>query len=221
MTAPALSVRLTSVEVPGPAGALEALLQEHAGVGHPIAALVLHPHPLHGGTFHNKVVHRAASTLVQFGAAVLRINFRGVGHSAGSFDRGRGELEDARAAWRWLAARHPESRLWLAGFSFGSWVAARLAASEPNCERVILVAPPVGTQDFSVMKHSAVPKLVLQGTADSVCPPALLDEQYAGWAEPRQLQRVEGASHFFDRKLAEFGHALREGLAGVVTEANR
>lgn len=221
MTRTPPSVRLTTVEVPGPAGPLEALLQEHAGVGHPIAALVLHPHPLYGGTFHNKVVHRVASTLVGFGAAVLRINFRGVGKSAGQYDKGRGELEDARAAWRWLAARHPESRLWLAGFSFGSWVSARLAASEANCERVVLVAPPVGTQDFSVMKHSAVPKLVIQGTADDVCPLSRLEEQYPGWSEPKQLAQVEGASHFFDRKLAEFGHALHEGLAGAAEEANR
>lgn len=221
MTAPAPTVRLTSLEVPGPEGPLEALLQEHAGVDHPVAALVLHPHPLYGGTFHNKVVHRAATTLVELGAAVLRINFRGVGKSAGHHDRGRGELEDARAAWRWLAARHPESRLWLVGFSFGSWVAARLAAAEPNCERVVLIAPPVGSQDFSVMKHSAVPKLVIQGTADDICPMARLDEQFPGWAELKRLVVVPGASHFFDRKLAEFGHALREGLAGAAAEAGR
>lgn len=221
MTAPPPSVRLTSLEVPGPAGPLEALLQEHAGVDHPIAALVLHPHPLYGGTFHNKVVHRTASVLVGLGAAVLRINFRGVGASAGHFDQGRGELEDARAAWGWLAARHPESRLWLAGFSFGSWVAARLAAAEPNCERVVLVAPPAGTHDFSVMKHSAVPKLVIQGTADDVCPQARLDEQYPGWAELKRLVLVPGASHFFDRKLTEFGHALEEGLSGAAAEAGR
>lgn len=221
MTAAPPNVRLTSLEVPGPEGPLEALLQEHAGVDHPIAALVLHPHPLYGGTFHNKVVHRTASALVGLGAAVLRINFRGVGKSAGRHDRGRGELEDARAAWRWLANRHPESRLWLAGFSFGSGVAARLAASEPNCERVVLIAPPVASQDFSVMKHSAVPKLVIQGAADDVCPRAQLDEQFPAWAELKRLIVVPGASHFFDRKLAEFGHALHEGLAEAAAEANR
>lgn len=221
MTSPPSTVRMRTLEVPGPEGALEALLQEHAGLGHPVAALVLHPHPLYGGTFHNKVVHRAAATLVELGAAVLRINFRGVGNSAGRYDRGRGELEDARAAWRWLAARHPESRLWLAGFSFGSWVAARLAAAEPSCERVVLIAPPVGTQDFSVMKHSAVPKLVVQGTADEVCPQARLDEQYPGWAEIKRLVVVPDASHFFDRKLSELGHALREGLADAAAEAAR
>src|SRR5262245_3827940 len=162
--------RLESLTLPGPAGALEAVLQHREGEIPEVAALVCHPHPLHGGTLHNKVVHRVAATLHEMGAAVLRFNFRGAGKSEGVHDEGRGELEDARAALRWLEQRYPGARRWLAGFSFGSWIAARLAAHEP-AERLILVSPPLHRSDFDSMRRSEVPKLVLQGTADDICPP--------------------------------------------------
>lgn len=206
------SSRLREVTLDGPAGALEGLLQERDAHDHTLAAVVCHPHPLHGGTFHNKVVHRMASVLHELGAAVLRFNFRGVGGSAGVHDEGVGELEDARAALRWMEARHPAARLWLAGFSFGSWVAARLAASEPRVERVILVAPPVATSDFSAMRTSAIPKLVIQGTQDDLAPLAALEAGFPTWADPKTLVRVEGATHFFDRRLADLGDALRGAL---------
>src|SRR5262245_51140204 len=119
-------VRLQSLVIPGPAGAIEALHQADPEHAHPIAVLLCHPHPLGGGTMHNKVVHRAASTFVEMGAAVLRFNFRGVGTSEGTHDNGRGELDDARAAWQWMTQRHPDARRWVAGFSFGSWVGAHL-----------------------------------------------------------------------------------------------
>jgi len=196
----------------GPAGAIEGLLQEREAWDHALTAVVCHPHPLHGGTLHNKVVHRVATVLHGLGAAVLRFNFRGVGGSTGGFDHGAGELEDARAAFRWMAARHPDARPWVAGFSFGSWVAARLAASEPKVERLILVAPPVATSDFSVLESATMPKLVIQGTKDDLCPLATLEGVFTRWAEPRTLVRVEGASHFFDRRLEGLAEALRHGL---------
>jgi len=118
--------RLIPLMLEGPAGPIEALLQERGETPHDVIAVVLHPHPLYGGTLHNKVAHRVASTLFSMGAAVLRFNFRGVGKSAGTHDRGIGELADAHVALRWLAARHPGARQWVAGFSFGSWVASRL-----------------------------------------------------------------------------------------------
>lgn len=205
--------RLREVTLAGPAGVLEGLLQERDPHDHALAAVVCHPHPLHGGTLHNKVVHRIASVLHELGAAVLRFNFRGVGRSQGTHEEGVGELEDARAALRWMEARHPGTRLWVAGFSFGAWVAARLAASEPGVERVILVAPSVGTSDFSAMRVCATPKLVIQGTNDDLCPPALLEAEFPTWADPKTLIKVEGATHFFDRRLAQLGDALRGALA--------
>lgn len=210
------TTRLAAVTIPGPVGRLEGLIQEREGAHPAFVALVCHPHPRYGGTMNNKVVHRTASTLHDLGAAVLRFNFRGVGRSEGSYDRGEGELEDARAALAFLRARHPGARRWVAGFSFGAWVAARLAASEPGVERMILVAPPVGTESFEALRGSPVPKHVIQGTADSVCTMALLEREFPAWSEPRELIRVPGATHFFDRQLGALAEALSQALSGLV-----
>jgi uncharacterized protein len=206
-----VATRLETLSIPGPAGALEAVLQHREGRIPEAAALVCHPHPLYGGTLHNKVVHRVASTLHELGAAVLRFNFRGAGKSEGAHDDGRGELEDARAALRWLEERYPGAQRWLAGFSFGSWIAARLGAIEP-IERLILVSPPIRRSDFDAMRQSGVPKLVLQGTNDDVCPPEDLQREFPHWSEPKRLILVEGASHFYDRQLGALGEAIRRGL---------
>jgi len=200
----------------GPAGPLEGLLQERDAHDHDLTAVVCHPHPLYGGTMHNKVAHRTASVLHALGAAVLRFNFRGVGRSAGAHDRGHGELEDARAALDFLRARYPGARRWAAGFSFGAWVAARLAAAEPDIGRLVLVAPPVGTANFDVLARLEIPKLVIQGTADVTCPPGRLRVQFPGWADPKTLVEVAGATHFFDRHLGDLAAALSGALSGAV-----
>ena len=176
------AVRLVPLTIAGPAGPLEALLQERDEHDPELTAVVCHPHPLYGGTLHNKVAHRVASTLHGLGAAVLRFNFRGVGRSAGTFDRGEGEREDARAALDWLRERYPSARRWAAGFSFGSWVASRLAASSPDVERLILIAPPVHTQTFEEMRTLATPKLVVQGTGDEICRPENLERVWPAWS---------------------------------------
>ena len=207
--------RLVSLTLDGPAGGLEALLQEHEARDHALAAVVCHPHPLYGGTLHNKVVHRAAAVLHTLGAAVLRFNFRGAGNSAGRHDRGEGEVEDARAALAFISQRYPGARRWLAGFSFGAWIASRLAAAEPQVERLILIAPPVTTSSFEVLESLATPKLVLQGAADEVVPPVAVREQFQRWAEPKKLVEIPGANHFFDRQLGALADAMHEALAGV------
>ena len=209
------TTRLAPVAFPGPAGRLEGLIQEREGALPPLIALVCHPHPSFGGTLHNKVVHRVAATLHDLGAAVLRFNFRGVGRSEGAFDQGEGELEDARAALAFMSERHPTARRWVAGFSFGAWVAARLAASQPGVERMILVAPPVGTSSFEALRGSPVPKHVIQGTADAICPMALLEPEFSTWAEPRELIKVPGATHFFDKQLGALAEALSQALSGL------
>jgi hypothetical protein len=164
---------------------------------------------------HNKVVHRVASTLLNLGATVLRFNFRGVGKSIGRFAYGEGEVEDARAALGYMRGRYPGAREWVAGFSFGAWVAARLVDSEPAIERLILVAPPVGTSDFHVLRTLQVAKLVIQGTADQVCPVEHVEREYSLWAEPKTLVKIEGASHFFDRQLGSLSEALDQAMAGA------
>jgi uncharacterized protein len=212
MTCPGAS-RLIALELPGPAGPIEALLQEcEDGTSPRAVALVCHPHPLYGGTLHNKVVHRVAAVLHGRGTTTLRFNFRGVGRSAGRFDQGEGELDDARAALGWLRARVPAVPVVAAGFSFGSWVAARLAAAEPAVGTLVLVGPPVASADFSVLRGLPVPKLVIQGSHDEVCPPADLEAVLPTWSPPCLLRMVEGAGHFFDRRLGELAGALEDGL---------
>jgi hypothetical protein len=206
--------RLVSVSVPGPAGDLEGLLHERDAGPHAAAAVVCHPHPLYGGTLHNKVVHRVAGTLHELGAAVLRFNFRGVGRSAGTFDRGPGEVEDARAALAFMRERHPHARRWLAGFSFGSWAMAALAGSERDVDQLILIAPPVGSMSFEGMRETRVPKLVVQGTADEFCPIEDLDREFPTWAPPKVRVAIEGAGHFFDRRLEDLAEAVSRLVTG-------
>ena len=206
--------RLLPLEIPGAAGNIEGLLQEYEGAEHSLIAVVCHPHPLYGGTLHNKVAHRVASTLHTRGAAVLRFNFRGVGKSEGTHDRGRGELDDGLVVLETLRRRYPAARVWVAGFSFGSWVASRMAAAESAVERLIMIAPPVHTQTFEEMRDSPVPKLVVQGTGDEICKPENLARVFPTWADPKRLVEVPGGSHFFDRQLADLGSAIEQGLAG-------
>lgn len=210
--APGSVSRLVPVTLDGAAGPIEALLQERDAHDHTLTAVICHPHPLYGGTMHNKVVHRVASALHSLGAAVLRFNFRGVGGTAGTHDRGVGELADARVALAYLRERYPQARRWAAGFSFGSWIATRLAAAEPDVERLVLIAPPVHTQTFEELKSLPIPKLVVQGTADEICRPEVLAGVFPTWAEPKRLLEVPGASHFFDKQLAELGQAVLEGV---------
>jgi len=215
------AARLAHVMLEGPAGALEAVIQERHPGDHAITAVVCHPHPLYGGTLHNKVVHRVASTFHALGAAVLRFNFRGVGKSAGRHDYGVGELDDARTAWEFMHTRWPNARRWLAGFSFGSWIAARLAAERDDVGQLLLVAPPVESSPFDVLHKSPVPKGVIQGTADDVCSLPRLMSEFPHWAEPKRLVMVEGAGHFFDRRLDALGDAVRELLNPEAEAAGR
>jgi len=209
MPSPPGAARLVQLTLDGPAGPLEAVLQERASGEHTIAAVVCHPHPLYGGTLHNKVVHRVAATMLGLGAAVLRFNFRGAGKSAGRHDQGVGELEDARAAWTFMRERWPAARRWLAGFSFGSWIAARLAVELDDVEQLLLAAPPVQRSPFDLLRRSPVPKRVVQGAADDVCPLPMLQVEFSYWAEPKRLVVVDGAGHFFDRRLEQLGDAVR------------
>ena len=211
-----MNTRLETPKLRGPAGTLEAVLHGREGVEPEATAVVCHPHPSYGGTLHNKVTHRVASTLHDLGVVVLRFNFSGAGGSEGRYDHGVGELEDARAALDWMAARHPRSRRWLAGFSFGSWIAARLAAERSEVEQLLLVAPPVRRMSFEALLDARVPKLVVQGTDDEVCPLAELQEQFPAWAEPKRLVVVPGATHFFDRRLSELGRTIAAALGPLL-----
>lgn len=199
----------------GPAGAIEALIDEPAT---PRAAVVFaHPLPTHGGTMHTKAVYQGAKGLTRIGCAVLRFNFRGVGQSAGSFDEGRGERDDFMAALDFMAARHPSLPLWAAGFSFGSWIALETGAADPRVSVLIGIAPPVSKYEFPRTKLSAKPKFFVQGDLDELCPLKDLWTFYAPLQEPKDIAVIDGANHLFEGKTAEVGEAL-EDLLGDYSE---
>ena len=210
----------TLTDLTGPAGFLEAILDEPAAehAASPHAAVVFaHPHPQFGGTMHTKAVFQGAKGLTRIGCAVLRFNFRGVGRSAGTFDEGQGEKEDFRAALDYMARRYPNSRLWAAGFSFGSWVALEVGAEDDRVQALIGIAPPVATSvsgmDYSFPNTlaSTKPKFFVQGEADEVCPIQGMWTFYGQLEEPKELVIIDGADHLFEGKTQEVGEAL-EGL---------
>jgi alpha/beta superfamily hydrolase len=201
-----------TVEIPGPAGALEGLLDEPAS---PRAGVVFaHPLPSQGGTMHTKAVFQGAKGLTRIGCAVLRFNFRGVGLSPGAFDGGPGELEDFQAALDWMAARYPELPLWAAGFSFGAWAALETGAADPRVSVLIGIAPPVNRPSYSFARtlETTKPKFFIQGSLDELCPLKELWAFYAKLKEPRELVVIDGASHLFEGRTEEVGEALADLL---------
>jgi uncharacterized protein len=190
--------RIESQFISGPAGKLEALVEEPEH-GAPVeAALVCHPHPLYGGTMHNKVVYRLARGLRRSGSVVLRFNFRGVGASEGSHAHGTGEVEDARAALAWMRERYPELPVSLAGFSFGSRVVLRLGCEMEAPRRVIALGFPTRQPEgVGFLSRCSRPKFFIQSTHDEHGPREQLEGLFAGFAEPKRLIWVEATDHFF------------------------
>ena len=213
----------TITDLAGPAGRLEAILDEPRPAGrvpHPRAAVVFaHPHPQYGGTMHTKAVYQGAKGLSRIGCAVLRFNFRGVGGSTGTFDRGEGELADFRAALDYMAARYPDVPLWAAGFSFGAWVALETGAQDERVSVLIGIAPPVATSvsgmayEFRETLASTKPKFFVQGEADDVCPLEAMWAFYGALQEPKELVVIDAADHLFNGKAQEVGEALEDLLA--------
>jgi hypothetical protein len=214
-------------EISGPAGRLEALLEEPAparGVNRdglvesgrtdgPRAAVVFaHPHPQHGGTMHTKVVYQSAKALSRIGCAVLRFNFRGTGSSEGSFDEGRGEQDDFRAGLDFMHDRYPAAPLWAGGMSFGSWVALAVGAADARVTALIGVALPLSRYDFSSVGDSTKPKFFIQAERDEICPLKEMREFYARAAEPKELVVIDGADHVFDGKVGEVADAIEDLL---------
>jgi alpha/beta superfamily hydrolase len=198
-------------EIPGPGGVLEALLEEPKGT--PRAAVVFaHPLPTEGGTMHTKMVYQGAKGLARSGCAVLRFNFRGVGRSPGTFDKGRGEQDDFRAAVDFLAARYPGTEIWGAGASFGSYVALTAGAADDRVCALVAIAPPVDRYDFATVKRSTKPKFIVHGEQDELIPLKLVREFYAQLQEPKELVVIDRANHLFEGQATEVGDALEELL---------
>jgi uncharacterized protein len=189
--------KIESLFLQGPAGRLEALLEEPEDGAPREAALVCHPHPQHGGTMHTKAVYRIARGLRSAGAVVLRFNYRGVNLSEGEYAHGEGELDDARAALDYLRGRYPGLPFTLAGFSFGSRIALRLGCGGIGASRVIAVGFPTTYKERSFLEGCAVPKVFVQSTRDQYGPISELELLVASLAEPKKLVLVEANDHFF------------------------
>lgn len=198
-------------EFAGPAGSLEALFDRPAG--DPRAAVVFaHPLPTEGGTMHTKVVFQGAKALARIGCVVMRFNFRGVGRSAGSWDGGRGELDDYRAALDFMAAQYPRLEMWAAGFSFGSYIATTVGADDDRVCSLVAVAPPVDKYEFASVKMSTKPKFIIHGERDELIALTLVREFYARLPEPKELAVIDRANHLFEGQASEVGDALEDLL---------
>ena len=148
----------------------------------------------------------------RIGAPVLRFNFRGVGTSEGAFEDGPGEMADYRAALDFMAARYPGAELWAAGFSFGAWVAMTVGAMDDRVTTLIGVAPPVDRYDFSAVLESLKPKFFIQGDRDDLCPYPSMRAFYANVPGPKEMVTIDGADHLFDGKTSEVAEAVEELL---------
>ncbi|GAB2499950.1 alpha/beta hydrolase [Arenimonas alkanexedens] len=209
---PAFPSESGPLHLTGPAGRLELMVdlpepgQERTGV-----AVLCHPNPPEGGTLHNKVVTMTARALSELGVAAVRFNFRGVGQSEGSFDDGRGEILDLLAVTDWVRKVRPNDALWLAGFSFGSWVALQGARQLP-VKQMISIAPPVGLRAFDGVMAPTCPWLVVMPEADDVVEP----QKVYDWIDSLQvnptLVRMPDTGHFFHRRLMDLRGAIKNGV---------
>ena len=210
---------IRSLSLDGPAGRLEALL--NLGIENAThAALVCHPHPLYGGTLHNKVVFHAMKALHSFGFPVLRFNFRGTGLSEGEHDHGQGEVEDVRTALDWLDAQF-HLPLIFAGFSFGAAVGLRAACPDSRVKAAIGLGLPVTpiddrTYNYDFLKDCAKPKLFVSGTRDQFGPRKQLEALVAELAPPRELAMIEAADHFFEGRLREMRVEMERWLKATL-----
>jgi alpha/beta superfamily hydrolase len=202
-----------SLFLAGPEGRLEALLWTTPVADPSLVAVVCHPHPLYGGTMHNKVVFQAAKALHQFGIPVLRFNFRGVGMSEGVHDKARGEQDDLRAALAYLAAEFPGRPILAAGFSFGSWVCLRVGCDDPRVAKLVGLGLPVDHSDFGFLRTCTKPKLIVQGGNDKFSSRKNVESAFALMSEPKRLVLVEDADHFFVGQLEKIGAAISDWLA--------
>lgn len=213
------------LEIPGPAGTLEALVDEPAlergvnsdglveagrGAGIRAAVVFAHPHPQFGGTMHTRTVYQAGKALARIGCVVVRFNFRGVGRSAGTWDDGVGEKEDFRAALDFAGHRYPDVPVWTAGMSFGSWIAMTVGADDPRVSTLIGIATTVSRYDFSPVRDSVKAKFFVHGERDEICSLKDVREFYARARDPKELVVIDGADHLFDGKVSDVADAMEE-----------
>jgi hypothetical protein len=199
-----------AVQIAGPAGAIEARVEDplEPGATRSVVGVVCHPHPLYGGTMQNKVVHTAARAMQEAGAATVRFNFRGVGGSAGRHDQGVGELADALAVIDWTRRHFDCEALWLGGFSFGAAVALQAAARGARPVKLVTIAPPVSRIITEHLARPHCPWLIVQGDEDELVDVAAVRSWARDFVPEPELTVIAGAEHFFHGKLGELRMAL-------------
>lgn len=200
----------------GSAGRIEGRYRKTSHPNAPIA-LVLHPHSQYGGTMNNKVVYALYRTFTEQRFNTLRFNFRGVGRSEGGYDQGEGELNDAATALDWLQANNPgASQCFVAGFSFGAWIAMQLLMRRPELDGFVAVAPPADRYDFGFLAPCPVPGLILQGALDDIVPHTYVSKLVERLQQQRGIhidyRLVPNANHFFAGRLQELCHSLKDYL---------
>jgi alpha/beta superfamily hydrolase len=205
--------------IPASHGKLEAILKEPASAIKGVA-LVCHPHPLGGGTMHNKVVYRAAAGLLEAGLITLRFNFRGVGGSTGEHDDGNGEKQDVKDALQYLTENYPNQPVTLAGFSFGSRVGTEVALDDERVKRLVSIGTPVDKYDFSFLKNCRKPILFVHGDKDEFGSIEILNSLVAQVAENTDAKLVvfENCGHFFDKHLEQLKNTARDWTLEKIEE---
>ncbi len=208
--------RHQNINIQGPVGILQALYQP--GEAEKPAIVVCHPHPLYGGTMRNKVVYWMGRSFEDAGCSVLRFNFRGVEQSEGEWDEGQGEADDAEAALDWLHEQHPDSALWLAGFSFGCYAGLQAARNDARVSHMFAVAPAVNLWSFAFMQGETRPVTVVSGTADEIVPFEQVKASVRGKANI-SFHAIEGAGHFFPAHMEQMTAALLADVPFLVHES--
>jgi alpha/beta superfamily hydrolase len=200
----------------GPAGRLEGRYQPAKTPQAPVA-LILHPHPLYGGSMNNKVTYHLFQAFARRGFSTMRFNFRGVGRSEGKFDGGPGEMSDAASALDWLQTYNPNApEFWIAGFSFGAWISMQLLMRRPEIAGFISVAPPASMYDFTFLAPCPSSGLIVHGSEDQVVPEAAAAKLADRLSHQRGIkvdyELIDGANHFFESRIDELMEAVEAYL---------
>lgn len=211
---------MPEVIINGPEGRIEARYRQGREPGSPIA-LILHPHPQHGGTMNNKVVYSLFQIFARRGFTTLRFNFRGVGRSQGTFARGEGELSDAASALDWMQTYNPDApQCWIGGFSFGAWIGMQLLMRRPEIAGFISIAPPANMYDFSFLAPCPASGLVVNGTADEIVPKDSVEKLVAKLSAQRDItitqNVIPGADHFFSKHMKQLEESVERYLDKVL-----
>ena len=207
----------------GPDGRLEGRYHQSKRPNAPLA-LLLHPHPQFGGTMNNKVVFNLYQNFARRGFSSLRFNFRGVGRSQGQFDNGQGELSDAASALDWMQSRNPNTNTcWIAGFSFGAWVAMQLMMRRPEISGFISIAPPASQHDFSFLAPCPASGMIIHGDKDEVVPQSSVDKLAQKLQKQKNIKIdyrvIEGSDHFFLGHLETLNEHIDDYLDKVLSKA--